>query len=84
MIFEAIKLIKQKTEITNETYFDTSFSSDHPVFQFSEFEVADFLNKSKVSVYDDKIINVEKSLAEELTTVVRFDELSGKTKFAKW
>jgi hypothetical protein len=83
MIFEAIKLIKQKAEITKETYFDTSFSSDHPVFQFSEFDIADFLNKSKVSVYDDKIVDVEKSLAEELTTVVRFDELSGKTKFAK-
>lgn len=83
MVFEAIKLIKQKTEITNETYFDASISNDPPILQFSEFDFADFWNKSIVSVYDDRIIDVEKSLAEEVTTVIRFDELSGKTKFAK-
>lgn len=83
LVFEAIKIVKQKTEVTNETYFDASSPSNPPVFQFSEFDFADFLNKSKVSVYDDKIIDIEQSLAEETITVVRFDELSGKTKFAK-
>lgn len=82
-ILEAIKLIKQKAQLTNETYFDDSLPSVSPIFQFTEFDFADFLNKSKVSVYDDKIIAVEKSLAEEVTTVIKFDELSGETKFAK-
>lgn len=82
-LFEAVKLVKQKTEIVSETYFDDSLPNDAPAFQFSEFDFADFLNKSKVSVYDDKIIDIEKSLAEEVMTVIRFDELSGKTKVIK-
>jgi hypothetical protein len=82
-LLEAIKLIKQKTEITSEAYFDDPLPTTSPIFQFTEFDFADFLNKSKVSVYDDKIIDVEKSLAEEVTTVIKFDELSGETKFAK-
>ncbi len=82
-LLEVIKIIKQKTEVINETYFDDPLPSDIPVFQFSEFDFADFLNRSKVSIYDDKIIDVERSLLEEVTTVIRFDELSGKIKFAK-
>lgn len=82
-LLEAIQLIKQKTKITSETYFDDSLPSTPPVFQFTEFDFADFLNISKVSVYEDRIIDVEKSLAEEVTTVIRYDELSGETKFAK-
>ncbi len=83
MVIEAINLIRQKTEIENETYFDSSLPINTPVFQFSEFDFADFLNKSRVNIYDDKIIDVEKSWAEEVTSVIRFDELSGKIKFAK-
>lgn len=82
-LLEAIKLVKQKTKIINETYFDDSLPNDAPAFQFSEFDFADFLNISKVRVYDDKIIDVEKSLAEEVTSVIMFDELSGKTKVMK-
>lgn len=82
-VLEAIKLIKQKTEIHKETYFDDLLPSTLPVFQFKVFDFADFLSRSKVSVYDDKIIDVEKSLAEELMSVIKFDELSGETKFAK-
>ena len=82
-ILEAIKLIKQKTEMISETYFDDSLPNISPTFQYTEFDFADFFNKSKVIVYDDKIIDIEKSLMEEVTTVIRFDELSGKTKFVK-
>jgi hypothetical protein len=83
ILLEAIKLVKQKTEIISETYFDDFLPNGTSVFQFSEFDFADFLNKSKVNVYDDKIIKVEKSLVEEVKTVIRFDELSGKTKVVK-
>jgi hypothetical protein len=82
-VLEAIKLIKQRAEITSETYFDDSLPGTSPVFQFTVFDFADFLNRSKVNVYDDKIIDVEKSLVEEVTTVIRYAELSGKTKIAK-
>lgn len=83
IILEAIKLVKQKTELISESYYDGSLPNNAPVFQFSEFDFADYLNNSKVFVYDDKIIDVEKSLTEEVTSVIRFDELSGKTKVMK-
>ena len=82
-LLEAINLVKQKAEIASETYFDDPFPSTSPVFQYTEFDFADFWNKSDVRVYDNQIIDVEKSLAEEVTTVVKFDELSGETQFAK-
>lgn len=82
-LLEAINLVKQKAEIVSETYFDDPLPSTSPVFKYTEFDFADFLNKSEVRVYDDKIIDVEKSLVEEVTTVIKFDELSGETKFAK-
>jgi len=82
-LLEAIELIKQKTQVTNESYFDDSLPNMAPIFQFTEYDFADFLNKSTVRVYEDKIIDVEKSLVEEVTTITMFDELSGETKFAK-
>jgi hypothetical protein len=82
-VLEAIKLIKQKAEITSETYFDDSLPSTPPAFQYTDFDFADFLNKLKVSVYDDRIIVVQKSLVEEFMTVIKFDDLSGKTKLVR-
>ncbi len=47
---EAIILIKQKSEIISETYFDNSLPNTSPVFQLTEFDFADFLNTSKSSL----------------------------------
>jgi hypothetical protein len=80
---DATKLIKQKAEITKESYFDDSFPNASPLFQFTEFDFADFLSKSSVFVYEDRIIDVEKSLVEEITTIIKYDELSGETRIAK-
>jgi hypothetical protein len=55
-LLEAIELIKQKTQVTNEAYFDGSLPNTAPIFQFTEYDFADFLNKSTVRVYEDKII----------------------------
>jgi len=79
-LLEAINLIKRKTEIINENYPSNSLPSIPPVFEFTEFDFPDFLNKSTVRFYEDKIIDVEKSLVEEVTTVIKYDELSGKIK----
>jgi len=82
-VLEAIKLIKQKTEITSETYFTDSFPNIPSFFQYNEIDFPDFLNKVQVRFYEDRLISVEKSLAEKLTTVIRYNEFSGKTKTAK-
>lgn len=82
-LIEAINLIKKKANIVNETYFDDSPPNDAPIFQFTEFDLADFWKKSLVSIYDDKIIVIDKSLAEKVTTVIKIDEFSGKIKYAK-
>lgn len=82
-ILEAIRLIKLKTEIIKETHWSDLLPNTSPVFQITEFDFPDFLNRVKVGFYEDKLIAVEKSLAEELTTVIRYDEFSGKTKSAR-
>lgn len=82
-ILEAIRLIKQKTEIIKETHWSDPLPTTSPVFQITELDVPDFLNRVKVGFYEDKLIAVEKSLAEEMTTVIRYDEFSGKTKSAR-
>ncbi len=82
-ILEVIHLIKQKTELIGETYLSDSLPSTPPVFQITEFDFPDFLNRARVNFYEDKLIEVEKSLAEEASTVIRYDEFSGKTKTAR-
>ena len=82
-ILDATKLIKQKAEVTKESYYDDSLPNASPLFQFAEFDFADFLSKSSVFVYEDRIIDVEKSLVEEITTIIKYDELSGETRIAK-
>ncbi len=82
-ILEVIHLIKQKTELIGETYLSDSLPSTPPVFQITEFDFPDFLNRARVNFYEDKLIAVEKSLAEEASTVIRYDEFSGKTKTAR-
>jgi hypothetical protein len=79
-LLEAINLIKRKVEIINENYPSNSLPSTPPVFEFTEFDFPDFLNKSTVKFYEDKIVDVEKSLVEEVTTVINYDELSGEVK----
>ncbi len=82
-ILEVINLIKQKAEITSETYFTDSFPNIPSFFQYDEIDFPDFLNKVQVRFYEDRLIGVEKSLAEKATTVIRYNEFNGKTKIAK-
>ncbi len=82
-ILEVIKLIKQKFEINSETYFTDSFPNIPSFFQYDEIDFPDFLNKVQVRFYEDRLIGMEKSLAERATTVIRYDEFNGKTKVVK-
>lgn len=83
LILDAIDLIKHKTEITVESYYTNSFPSESEIYQHKELDIPDFLNHIRVRFYKDKLVAVEKSLAEEITTVIKYDQFSGKTKFAK-
>jgi hypothetical protein len=82
-LLEAVALIKSKTEVSSETYFTDSLPDTPPIFQITEFDFPDFLNKSQMQFYEDKFIEVEKSLTEEMTTAIKYDELSGKTTVIK-
>jgi hypothetical protein len=77
-IYDVIKLIKQKTILTTEVYLDEPFPDTSPIFEYIEYDIPDFINKSIVKVYEDRIINIEKSLLERVITVVKYTELSGK------
>jgi hypothetical protein len=82
-LLRAIELIKEKTEITSETYFTDIFPGTPSIFQYDELDFPDFLNKIQVRFYEDRLVGVEKSLAEKTTTVIRYGEFSGKTKIIK-
>jgi len=83
LILDAIKLMKEKTEIISETYFTETFPSTQSFFQYDELDFPDFLNKAQVRFYEDRLIAVENSLVEKRTTVIKYDEFSGKTKIVK-
>jgi hypothetical protein len=82
-IAEAIDLIKQKTELVAETYISDALPDTNPVFEIVEFDFPDFLNKSTTRFYQDRILETHKSLAEEIITITRYDELNGRTKTIK-
>jgi hypothetical protein len=82
-VLDAIKLIKQKINLTYELYLNEPLPSIPPVFEYTELDIPDFINKSTVRVYEDRIINVEKTLVERITTVIKFDQLSGRTTTAR-
>jgi Txe/YoeB family toxin of Txe-Axe toxin-antitoxin module len=86
---EAINLIKQKTELISETNLTNPFNNISPVFEIIQYDFPDYFSKSIARFYDDRLIDVEKSLVEEVTTEVKYSELSGKTRIiragnAKW
>ena len=83
LLLDAIKLVKQKTKIIGESYFTDSFPSTQPLYQYEELDFPDFLNKAQVRFYKDRLVAVENSLAEKITTVIKYDEFSGKTKIVK-
>ena len=83
LLLEAIKIIKQKAEISSETYFTDSFPNAPHKFQYNELDFPDFLNKVQIRFYDDRLVGVEKSLVEKVTTVIRYNEFNGKTQVVK-
>jgi hypothetical protein len=80
---EAINLIKQKAEIISETYLTNPSAGIPPKFEIIYYDFPDYLNKSIARFYDDRIIDVEKSLVGDLVTEVKYSELSGKTQVIK-
>jgi len=83
LLLNAIDLIKQKAEIIDEIYLSDPLPSTSPLFEFQEFNFPDFLSKSTVRIYEDRLIDIESSLTEDARTVVKFDKLSGKTTRAR-
>jgi hypothetical protein len=79
----AIQLIKQKTVLISEAYLTDPLPNPLPVFQVTEFDFPDFLNKVDIGFYEDKLIGRQKSLAEEVIALINYHEFSGKTKTAR-
>ena len=82
-MLEAIDLVKSKNPDVRETYGTDGLPSVAPKFQITELDVPDFFSRSTVRFYEDRLVDAEKSWAEELVTVVHYDELREGTKIAK-
>lgn len=83
LITEAINLIKQKTGMITEIYLSNPLPSISPIFEVVEFDFPDYLNQSITRFYEDRIIEIHKSLVEETARVTKYNELSGKTKIVR-
>jgi hypothetical protein len=77
---QAIDLIKQKTEIISETNPSAPFPDIQPNFEIVTYDIPYFLKKSKTKFYPDKIVKLEKSIAEEVVSEIYYDQLDRKTK----
>jgi hypothetical protein len=83
LFLDALKLIKRKTEITSETNPIRPFPDMPAAFEIVQRDTVDFLNKSISRFYEDRIVDFEKSLVEEIVTEVKYGDLSGKTQIIK-
>ncbi len=79
----AIQCIKQKTVLISEAYLTDSVPNTPPVFRMIEVDYPDFLNLADINFYEDKLIGRQKSLVEEIITLINYQEFSGKTKTAR-
>lgn len=82
-LLEAINQIRQKSATLQEMYIGDPLPSSSPEFEAFDFDFANFLNKSTVRFYEDRLVDVEHSIAEESVFVVNYDELGEKPKVAK-
>jgi hypothetical protein len=80
---EALRIIKQKAEIIGDMNLINPVAELAPVFEMTQYDLPDFGNKSNVRFYEDRIIDYEKSFAEETLGEVKYSELSGKTRVVK-
>ena len=74
---QAVELVRQKSNIISETSPITPFP-DSPLFGYQHYDLTNMLNKSVTMFYENNFMIKDSSLAEDVVTVVNYDELSGK------
>lgn len=80
---QAIGIIRKKTQLLSETHLENPMDGQESLRTFTSWDIPDFLNKSVTYFYEDRLIDMEKSLTEELVTEIKYAELSGKTQVTK-
>ncbi len=80
---QAIAIIRNKTQILSETHLENPMDGEEFLYTFTSWDIPDFLNKSVTYFYEDRLVDMEKSLTEELVTEIKYTELSGKTQVTK-
>jgi hypothetical protein len=74
---QAVELVRHKSTILSETNPQTLFP-DAPLFTYSYHDLTNVLNKTVAMFYENNFMVKDSSFAEEVVTVVNYDELSGK------
>jgi hypothetical protein len=77
---QVINLIKQKTEIISETNPSFPFPNIKPAFEMSVYDIPYFIKKSNIRFYTDRIVEHDKSLAEDVVLEIYYNQLNEKTK----
>jgi hypothetical protein len=78
LIKEVIELVKNKSEILEETYSEKIFPEEEPVFELIEYDVLDYLSVSTVRFYKNELIGFQKNIIEENATNVSYIRLNGR------
>jgi len=77
-LHNAVKSVKQKSKDIVEASPKNPFPETNPVFEFIEYDVPDFLNKSTTRFYENELIDSEKSFTDEVVTRVRYKDLNSQ------
>lgn len=80
---QAIEIIREKTQLLSETHLKNPMEGQESLHTITSWDIPDFLNKSVTYFYEDRLIDIEKSLTEKLVTEIKYAELSGKTQITK-
>jgi len=82
-VYEAIEFVKAKTTIISETYPDLLDQNKNPKFELITYRLPNYFYKNTTLFYDDKILDVEKSLVIELTSEYKYNDLMPKITISK-
>ena len=74
---QAVELVRQKSTILSETNPQTPFP-DSPSFEYHHYEPTNALNKTVAMFYENNFMVKDRSLTEEVVSMINYDELSGK------
>ena len=82
-VYEAIEFVEAKTTIISETHPNLFDQNKDPKFELITYRLPNYFYKNTTLFYDDKILDIEKSLVTELASEYKYNDLMPKITISK-